>query len=220
MARDYATDQQIQDSLSPGVEYDPADATQAARMARLVTRATGFIDGYLEPLRHPSAEQVFEVPAASKSSRVFYGNGRVLLRVGRIKDGEEIASTDVSLPSGWDKPTFARQGDYLRTCDSAGRLYEDGQGGDWSGFWGGARVWPEGLPVTVSAKWGYTTVPGDITEACVAIVTHWWRARRALYDENYPKTTERVSPALDVPSDAIDLLDRRLASGTLLVVGA
>jgi hypothetical protein len=36
-------------------------------------------------------------------------------------------------------------------------------------------VWTKGAPFTVTARWGFVETPAEITEACLKLVTHWWR---------------------------------------------
>ena len=43
--------------------------------------------------------------------------------------------------------------------------------------------WLSGLPYTVSATFGYTTVPADIVECCLEIAVRIWRGRDAGFSD-------------------------------------
>lgn len=101
----------------------------------------------------------FSPAASDPSSKVIYGNGKSCLDV-PAHIPATINSTITTI-QGVTPPKFAEYRGMLCITDTAGVLLRH-------------EVWREGVPYTISARWGYATTPADIREACLV-----WAAQRA-----------------------------------------
>jgi hypothetical protein len=194
----YCTDEEVADVLP---EYDPDDATEAASMARIRARVSRRIDRYLGTPTYGS-EWFPEVGASG--TRVFYGSGTPFLQISP-HTGVAIVAAAVSIPSGYTLPDFVERDGHLVTTDASGIFYPDAIFGPW----GGAAVWPYGVPVTVTSTWGYAAavsgtsgVPGDVVEAAVLLCVAAWRQRTA-----DPDVGGDVGKSFAMPAEARRILD-------------
>lgn len=175
MATDYASTTEVYDALP---DVDTSNATQTATIARFITRASRLIDNYVNT--RAGQTEAFPRNTGSKVARTFYGSGRTRLYLDHYEG--TVLSSDVTMPSGYTVPTFVAQGSYLRTAMSTGVLYpDDGDYVDRDSFlsFSAPALWNRGVPITIAADWGWAANPGEIAEACVEIVTAWWRQRYA-----------------------------------------
>ena len=77
-------------------------------------------------------------------------------------------------------------------------------------------VWPEGLPITVTAAWGYSAIPGDVVEATVLIATARWRETYVGALENWQGDVGRD---FQIPPNALAILDRLRMAAQFTVGG-
>lgn len=132
-------------------ELDPAKADDAEALLEAISRA---IDS--KTRRQPGA---FSPAAEEPSERVIYGNGKTCLEI-----PEHVAGTvneTVTTISGISAPKFVEHRQTLCITDSRGVMTR-------------RESWREGVPYTITARWGYAQTPGDIREACLI-----WAMQRA-----------------------------------------
>lgn len=93
------------------------------------------------------------------TDKIVYGNGLTFLPLPAYSALEGIA-----FPTGYGYtvPLYQEIGGQLRIADTVGRLMAvtDPMG---------ASIWPEGMPITIRAKWGNAAVPEDVKEACIEL---------------------------------------------------
>jgi hypothetical protein len=169
----------------------------------LATRASRLFDRLAEVADDHFAART---PGAA-TARVFYGDGTDYLRLDPRDPSDPVAAADVSMPAGYTVPSFYESGDYLVRAYGAGALYGAGavhhHGGTGEG-------WPDGVPVTVTAKWGYASVPADVTHAAARLAVHLWRTS----DPARMATVAPELPAATYPQEVLDVaLKYRQRSG-------
>lgn len=100
-------------------------------------------------------------PAAS--DQTIYGQGTSYLKLPPYVPGS--LNTTITVPTGYTAPTFIEKDGYLIITDSNGLT----PNGPWRyplytvGWW-------EGVPVTVSAIWGFEAVPADVKLAVIELI--------------------------------------------------
>lgn len=182
-----------------------ADATvDDAALTAIIARAEAAVNGYCAR-SWPTA--------GAASARIFYGTGTPKLRLDWTDT--TIAASAVTVPSGYTEPTFVELRNaasdtlYLQCTDGDGFLMPSTV--DYYPY-----VWPEGMPVTVTAAWGYTTVPGDVVEATVIIATARWRET---YAAGVTDWQGEVGRDYQIPPNAQAILDRLRMASTFTVGG-
>ena len=121
---------------------------QASRMFDL---ECGVPEGYFNPSPIPIATE-----------KVIYGDGTNYLRLPPFIPGS--LSTTISLPDGYTTPTFAERDGFLVISSSGVLLpFQRFHNCIWSG-------WYSGVPVTVSAIWGFRETPADVKLAVIELV--------------------------------------------------
>ena len=171
-----------------------ADATaDDTALDAIIERASAVVDGYCGRTW----------PAASASAaRTFYGAGTPKLRLDWTDT--TINAAAVALSTGWTEPTFvelrnaAADSLYLQIVDSEGWMIPSTV--DYYPY-----VWPEGMPVVVTAAWGYATYPGDVVEATALIATARWRET---YVGALTDWQGDVGRTFEIPPNARVILDR------------
>lgn len=135
--------------------------------------------------------QFFEPVASTDtaaSPRTFYGDGTNFLRLDPYLAGS--LDTTITLPDGYTAPEFVERNGYL-VRSSSGVLPNRYAPCGWAG-------WSEGLPITVSAKWGYDSTPADVKNAIVELVINLFRetdpAALKLVDIQGQPLRERIPP--------------------------
>lgn len=113
------------------------------------------------------------------TEKTFYGNGTNYLRLSPYVPG--TLNTSISLPEGYTVPTFTELEGHL-VINLSGvlppfRRYYD------SDCYGG---WLSGVPVTVSAIWGFSATPPDVKMAVIELVIN-------LHRETDPTNVKLVS---------------------------
>lgn len=98
-------------------------------------------------------------------NRVIYGSGSVYLL---LPDHYEPV-VSVTMPSGYTVPHYIELDGHLKTTDADGVIFHS--------LHSGKTVWADGVPITVSAKWGYASVPADVKEAVVELTVAMFRSK-------------------------------------------
>lgn len=134
-------------------------ALPAAELEALIEQASRMFDlmcGVPERYFNP-----VEIPEAT--SKTIYGAGISYLRLPPYIPGS--LDTSVTVPTGYTAPTFIEKDGYLILTDSNGLT----PNGAWrypyytTGWW-------EGVPITVSAIWGFYETPADVKLAVIELV--------------------------------------------------
>jgi hypothetical protein len=131
-------------------------------------------------------------PNQTASARRYWGNGTDYLQIDPYLSSPTII---VTMPDGWDVPPFIESRDQgFQSDDGQGfqliRTYADNSrygfisGGfvdDYAGALFAANVnyvgWPNGVRVTVEAKWGWDAVLDDVREAVLETTIAIWRGK-------------------------------------------
>lgn len=100
------------------------------------------------------------------SARTFYGDGTNYLRVDPYVSGTLNAT--ITMPSGYTVPTFVERQGYLLLTGTDGSLTKYAFSIFTSGWW-------KGVPVTVTALWGYEETPADIKAATIEMAINLHR---------------------------------------------
>lgn len=100
------------------------------------------------------------------SARTFYGDGTNYLRLDPYVPGS--LSTTITMPAGYTASAFIERDGYLAQASSDGIVNRFAP----SIFTAG---WSRGVPVVVTALWGYEATPGDVKAATIELVINLWR---------------------------------------------
>ncbi len=183
-----------------------ADATaDDTALTAIIARAEATVDGY--------CGRSWPAAGGSATARVFYGTGTPKLVIDWT--ATTINAAAVALPSGWTEPAFVERRNaaadslYLQITDADGFLVSSVI--DYYPY-----VWPEGMPVTVTATWGYAATPGDVVEATAIIATARWRET---YVGALTDWQGDVGRTYEIPPNAREILDRLRLANTFTVGG-
>lgn len=158
-------------------------ALSDAILSKILERASRVFDIACE------VEENHFVAAGGSTARVFYGEGTDYLEI-----DDYTGNLTVTMPSGYTVPDYVvKDGFLLRTYSDNGSLSSSLRG------WAGEFVspgWPAGVPVTITATWGYSAIPADVVEATLEIAIAIWRGK----DESYAK-------AIALPDGSLSLRD-------------
>ena len=130
--------------------------------------------------------------ADTATARTYYGNGTNYLEVD--PHGASPAPT-LAMPTGYTVPGYvAHRKQFFFAFE---KIYGDNALGfgaveNGSGFDGvlfaqdidsrnSSLGWLRGVPITVTAKWGWDETPGDIKEACLEVALQIYRGRDSAY---------------------------------------
>lgn len=138
-----------------------ASALPDAQVETLIERASRFFD-----LLCGVDPGYFEAAESTASSRVFYGDGTHYLRLDRYVPNS--LDTSITLPEGYTAPEFIERQGYL-IISSSGVLSSRFAPFPCIGGW------TSGVPVTVSAKWGFEATPEDVKLAVIELAINLWR---------------------------------------------
>ena len=118
----------------------------------------------------------FSFGTAAAGSQVVYGDGTDFLEPPAFVAG---SITAVTAPDGYTVPDYTAIDGVLIVTRSGllGPLY--GAQSLSARFYDPYGGWLRGVPYTVAATFGYSTVPADIVECCVQLAVRLWRARDA-----------------------------------------
>lgn len=103
------------------------------------------------------------------TERVFYGDGSSFLKLDPFVPG--TLDPDIAVPAGHTAPDFIERDGYL-VLSSSGSLTH--RFAPFPSFWRGGG-WFTGLPITVTAKWGYEATPADVKHAVIELAANLWR---------------------------------------------
>lgn len=141
------------------------------------------------------SDQFFEKSTTEPSTRMFYGDGTSYLRL----DPYVAGSLSISVPSGYEAPTYIERNGYLLlTTRDVGAIVSQ------LPPWCMGTGWWSGLPITVTARWGYAATPADVKLAIIEMVINVLRetdpANLNLLDlerqplrEKYPPRVKQVA---------------------------
>lgn len=108
----------------------------------------------------------FEAAGSTASERTFYGDGSYFLKIDRYVPGS--LNPTLTLVSGYTAPDFVERGGYLQiTASNGARLSRS--------FSLSSEGWWPGVPITISAKWGFEATPEDVKLAIVELCVNLWR---------------------------------------------
>ena len=109
--------------------------------------------------------QYFEAAAnpGSPSNKTIYGQGTSYLKLPPYVAG--TLNTTITLPTGYIAPTFIEKDGFLIITDANG-LTPHGQ---WR-YPLCAVGWWEGVPITISAVWGFAATPADVKLAVIELI--------------------------------------------------
>lgn len=188
----------------------------------LIPRVSAFIDSWLgvnPGFFYTNADLTLVGGTTGSTAREFVGDGRNWLRVDPF-----TAVASVAAPSGYDTPTYR-----LVRPDSAGNSYS--RSGSRMGFFlertydegrtiiptrTADKGWRKGLIFTVTATWGWSAIPADITEACAETCCAIWRTRDVAFMKNINLQTNTVISAEALPPRAKEILARYKNSSNMI----
>src|SRR5687768_13780931 len=101
---------------------------------------------------------------ATATARTFYGNGTNFLRLDRYVPGSLNAT--LTYPEGYTALDYAERDGYLVITDSTGILSSRSLT-----FCNG---WYCGVPIVVTAKWGFQATPADVKLAVIELAANLW----------------------------------------------
>jgi hypothetical protein len=147
-----ASAQSMTEKATPPATDDLVDAL-IERVSRLFDRECGVSDGYFN-------EPLYPDPTA----RTFYGNGLNCLKLDPYVPG--TLSTTLSFPDGYTTPRFIEVDGHLEVVSSSGvrapgLIYSSG--------------WYSGVPIAITAQWGFAETPADVKSAIIEWVINVWR---------------------------------------------
>lgn len=180
----YCTKEEVRRRAAGGSGSGGSATTVAlpdAELDALIEQASRFFD--LECGVDP---EHFEAADDTATARVFYPDGTGFLRLDPYVAGS--LNTAISLPAGYTAPEFIERDGYL--VRSSSQVLIDTR------HWG--DPWSVGVPVTVTARWGYEATPADVKLAVIEWVLNLWRetdpANVRLKDLEGQPLREKVPP--------------------------
>lgn len=165
MADDYVTKAEVVPYVYQFKEERDGTAIEA-----IIPRACAIFDTLCEVPRGYFLPRGATDPA---TARVLYGGGFSFLSLPPYT--APLDSGAVTMPSSYTVPNFLEDDGFLWILDSEGNRVPDN-----------SLLWPYGVPVTVTAKWGYERTPDDVKEAVIELTVAKFRAR----DRAFLKTVQ------------------------------
>lgn len=109
------------------------------------------------------------------TDQIVYGDGTQFLRLPPYIPGS-IVVDGVVMPSGYTVPDYAEKDGFLLVKGTTdGVLLSPGYYPDGWGDYFISGGWGSGVPITVTAKWGYDGVPADIKQVVIELAIKLWR---------------------------------------------
>ena len=161
----YCTPAEVREAGTQITASGPVAATDAY-LTTLIERASRFFD-----LAVGVSPQFFEPAGATVTPRTFYGDGTNFLRLDAYVAG--TLNTTISVPDGYTAPTFIERDGYLVLTTTDGSLLH--QWPPFPSWWRIGSGWWAGVPVTVTAKWGYSATPADVKLAVIELTINLLR---------------------------------------------
>lgn len=156
----YVTKEEVRLRTADGTTTASLDDTQ---LDMLIAQASRYFD-----LECGVTPEYFEAAGATATDLVVYGDGTHFLKLPPYVEGS--LDTDITVPDGYTAPTFIERDGYLILASTGVMTHRIAPFP--SPFYGG---WYSGVPITVSAKWGYEAVPDDVKMAVIELVINLWR---------------------------------------------
>lgn len=134
--------------------------------------------------------EYFEPAGVNATARTFYGDGTHYLKIDRYVPGS--LNTTISLPEGYTAPEFIERQGYL-VISSSGVL-----SGRFAPY-ACAGGWYAGVPITVTARWGFAATPPDVNQVVLKWAAELWRItdpanQKLLAIEGQPISPQRTPP--------------------------
>jgi hypothetical protein len=142
-------------------------------------------------------DEFFEPAGMTATTKIVYGDGGPYLRLPPYVAG--TLNTTLDVPDGYTVPSFVERDGYLvlSSSPSGTLLTRSVVGLNSSGWW-------DGLPITITARWGYEATPADVKLAVIEMVINVLRetdpANLNLLDlerqplrEKYPPRVKQVA---------------------------
>ena len=176
----------------PGVTGYLPDVTtdeDKAKLANVITRSSRRIDDYVTD---GAVENYFAPSPAAPTPRIIRGDGNSYLSLPEFVAG---SVTTVTAPAGFTVHEYDEVSGRLIIKNSAGALTR-------------YRVWVDGMPYTVTARYGFAATPGAVTEACLMIVVRTYRSSDEAFSGvigNINRDNQIIERAL--PAAAQEMLD-------------
>jgi hypothetical protein len=144
----------------PLVQKATAAAIPDGELNELIEMASRYFDLLcgVEP-------EYFEAAGATATARTFYGNGTNFLKLDRYVPGSLNAT--LTYPEGYTALDYVERDGYLVITDSTGVLS--------SRSLTYCNGWYCGVPIVVTAKWGFEATPADVKLAVIEMVANLWR---------------------------------------------
>jgi hypothetical protein len=180
-----------------------AEVREAGAQISTGTFSSDYIDAVIERCSRffdnlcGVAAEFFEPAGVAATSVTVYGDGSPYLQLPPYIAG--TLNTTLDLPDGYTAPDFVeRDGFLVLTSSPSGTLLTRSVVGlNGSSWW-------DGLPITVSARWGYAATPADVNLAVIEMVINVLRetdpANLNLLDlerqplrEKYPPRVKQVA---------------------------
>lgn len=120
----------------------------------------------------------FSFATAAPGEQVVYGDGTIYLLPPAFVAG---SVTMVEQESGLTVPDYIEQGNMLIVTDADGVIVSERRYLESYGLSG--LAWGQGVPYTVTANFGYSGIPADITEITLQLAARLWRARAAGFSD-------------------------------------
>lgn len=124
-------------------------------------------------------EDFFQAGSDTAESRTFYGTDSVYLYLPPYYD-----LVSVTMPSSYTVPSYAEIDGCLRTKSSDGILFEPNA---WN-----RTVWASGVPITVTAKWGFRAIPDNVKQAVAELIIAVWRTKDSAFLKAVDLDTRQV----------------------------
>lgn len=144
---------------------------------------------YLDLLCGVEAGHFNPSPIPIAQARTFYGDGTHYLKLDPY-----VSLSSITFPDGFAVPDYVERQGYLLTSSQTGVLptFTDTLWWPWIGGW------PEGVPVTVTAIWGFLETPADVKMATIELVINLFRetdpAELNLIDLERQPLREKIPP--------------------------
>ncbi len=107
------------------------------------------------------------------TARTFYGDGTHHLKLDPYVPGSLNAT--ITVPEGYTAPDFIEKDGYLVQASSDGFLLNSNVIASFTNRGTITSRWWEGLPIIITAKWGYATTPADVKLAVIEWIINVWR---------------------------------------------
>ncbi|MDQ3651511.1 MAG: hypothetical protein M3458_14805 [Acidobacteriota bacterium] len=163
------------------------DTPDEPAVSALLTSASRAIDGVTK-----REENAFAASPALPTPKVVYGSGETCLV---IPEHVKNSITTITTVTGLTAPAFAEYHGRLCVVDSRGVFLR-------------SDVWQDGVPYTITARWGFASIPADINQACLKLVDFWWKTKSGALSGTIGNITQdgRLFVRDDFPASVMRLL--------------